>query len=102
MNTAESIVNTYAWTKATRSSRQFMNSSMTMLNELSPSPNPTPIDHPRKMTHVNESMTACPAIILAKRRIMSANGFVKTPNISIGIMSSFSGPGTSGHRISFQ
>ena len=80
MNTAESIVNTYAWTKATRSSRQFMNSNIMMLNELSPRPKPTPIDHPRKMTQVKLNMTACPAIILAKRRIMSANGLVKTPN----------------------
>ena len=106
MNTAESIVNTYAWTKATRSSRQFMNSSMTMLNELSPSPNPTPIDHPRKMTHVKLNMTACPAIMLAKRRIMSANGLVNTPKSSItgitGTGYAFRKRGTSGQKISFQ
>ena len=36
-----------------------------------------------KITHVRLRITACPAIMLANRRIISANGFVKIPTSSI-------------------
>ena len=57
-----------------------------------------------KITKVKDKIIACPAIILAKRRIISAKGFVKMPKTSInGITGGiFSHSGTLGHRISFQ
>ena len=50
-------------------------------------------------------MTACPAIILAKRRIIKAKGLVNTPKSSITGISgtgNFKNRGTSGQNISFQ
>ena len=38
----------------------------------------------------------CPAVILANSLIIKANGFVKTPNISIGIIIGSSGNGVPG------
>ena len=57
-----------------------------------------------KITKVKDKIIACPAIMLAKRRIISAKGFVKMPKTSInGITGGiFSHSGTLGHRISFQ
>ena len=40
--------------------------------------------------------TMCPAIMFAYKRIIKANGFVKIPMISIGIMKNFIGTGTPG------
>ena len=62
------------------------------------------ICHVMKITKVNERIIACPAIILAKRRIIRAKGLVNIPKISItgitgGILSH---KGTFGQRISFQ
>ena len=56
-------------------------------------------------THVRLRITACPASMLANRRIISANGFVKIPTSSIaGIIGTghLSHTGTSGQKISFQ
>ena len=61
--------------------------------------------HVIKMMHVNERMIACPPIILANKRTINANGFVKIPNNSItGIIGTghFSHVGTGGHNVSFQ
>ena len=45
----------------------------------------------------------CPAVILAKRRIINDIGFVKIPMISIGIKNIFIGTGTPGiQKICFQ
>ena len=58
-----------------------------------------------KMIAIKLKIAACPAIILAKRRIISANGFVKIPKNSIkGIIGTgaFNQVGTSGQNISFQ
>ena len=54
---------------------------------------------------VNAKIIECPAIILANKRIINANGLVKIPNNSIiGIkgIGHFKNTGTSGHSISFQ
>ena len=83
-----------------------MKSSMRMLKAFRPRPNPTPIDQPRKITQVKLSITAWPAIMLAKRRIIRAKGFVKTPKSSMsgitGAGYAFRKRGTSGQKISFQ
>ena len=58
-----------------------------------------------KIRQVSTSIAMCPASILAKRRIIKANGFVKIPKNSMnGIigMGTFSHQGTSGQKISFQ
>ena len=58
-----------------------------------------------KMTHVRIRITACPAIMLANRRIISAKGLVKIPtssmNGTIG-MGTLSHVGTSDQKMSFQ
>ena len=98
------MVNTYACTKATNSSRAFMNSSMIALKMFNEVPSVGPNVHPKNMTHVKARIIAWPAIMFAKSRIISAKGFVKTPNNSIaGIMGiAFKKRGTSGQKISFQ
>ena len=59
----------------------------------------------RNIIHVMATAIACPAIILANRRIINANGFVKIPTnsmtgiIGIGI---FNQVGTLGQNMSFQ
>ena len=58
-----------------------------------------------KIRQVSTSIAMCPASILAKRRIIKANGFVKIPKNSMkGIIGTgtFSHQGTSGQKISFQ
>ena len=64
-----------------------------------------PIDTVIKIRQVSTSIAMCPASILAKRRIIKANGFVKIPKNSMnGIIGTgtFSHQGTSGQKISFQ
>ena len=105
IKTDESIVNTYAWIKATNTSTQFMKmlkSTETMLMEVLIA---TPMLAVTKMILVNAKIIECPAKILANKRIIKANGLVKRPNNSIaGIngMGHFKNVGTSGQRISFQ
>ena len=105
MNTDESMVNTYAWMNATSTSTQFIkmlnNTDTTLIEVLMAAP----ILAVTKMMLVNAKMMECPAKILAKRRIIKANGLVKIPNNSMtGIngMGHFKNIGTSGQRISFQ
>ena len=57
------------------------------------------------MVHVNDSAMACPASMLANKRIINANGFVKILKNSMnGIKGTgtFNHVGTSGQNISFQ
>ncbi len=58
MNTAESIVNTYAWMNATRNSKQFMKRIITKLSKVKPLPRNAFNCHPMKMIAVNERMIA--------------------------------------------
>ena len=105
INTAESIVNTYAWMKATNSSSAFikiLNSTEATVSEPFKA---GPILADMNIRHVSTSIAMCPANILAKRRIINANGFVKIPKNSMkGIIGTgtFSHQGTSGQKISFQ
>lgn len=58
-----------------------------------------------KMMLANAKMMECPAIMLANKRIIKANGLVNMPNNSMaGIKGTghFNQVGTSGQRISFQ
>ena len=80
INTAESMVNTYAWMKATNSSSAFTKNveqygSYRQCTPLSAGPMLAEI----KIRQVSTSIAMCPASILAKRRIIKANGFVKIP-----------------------
>lgn len=105
MNTAESIVNTYACTKATMHSKQFMNTSITPLSTVIQEPMAMLTCIVMNMMDTKAKIMACPAIMFAKRRIINANGLVSTPNNSItGIMGTgaFKNIGTSGQNISFQ
>ena len=64
-----------------------------------------PILADMNIKQVSTSIAMCPASILAKRRIIRANGFVKIPKNSMnGIMGTgtFNHQGTSGQKISFQ
>ena len=58
-----------------------------------------------KIMHVSDIAMACPAIMLAKSRIISANGFVKILKNSMNGINgtgNFNHIGTSGQKISFQ
>lgn len=49
-----------------------------------------------KIKPTNANTMMCPAVILAKRRIINEIGFVKTPKSSIGAKNIFIGTGTPG------
>ena len=49
-------------------------------------PRATKYDPKTNIRPRRETMTMCPPSMLAKRRMQSAKGFVKSPRISIGIM----------------
>ena len=91
--------------KATKSSRQFMNTIITKLTIVSGVPITAPSWHVMNMTQVSDNMIACPPIIFANRRTIRANGLVNIPKSSItGIIGTghFNQVGTGGHRISIQ
>ena len=105
INTDESIVNTIAWMKQTRHSKHIMKTLMSTDSPDMESCTATACEATRKMMHVMATAMACPAIMLAKSRIISAKGFVKMPTNSMrGMMGTghFSHMGTSGQKISFQ
>ena len=104
MNIELSIVNTIACMKQTRNSRHIMKILITTLRVDIPIATPIPIVATTKIMHVNDRAMACPAIMLANSRIISANGFVKIPTNSIsGIRGkAFNANGTFGQNISFQ
>src|SRR5207253_4939908 len=87
MNSADSMVNTYACTSATNSS------SMKM-----PSANATDTGatytERNSVSAMRKKMTMCPATMLAKRRTVRANGLVNSPRISTGSMIGYSHTGT--------
>ena len=105
INTADSIVNTIAWMKQTKHSRHIMKMLMMTLSADIENCTATDWAATRKMIHVMATAMACPAIMLAKSRIIRAKGFVKIPTNSItGMMGigAFNHVGTSGQKISFQ
>ena len=80
MNSEVSIVKMYACRNATNSSRNMM-----------PTTNPTgatamTYDWKMKINPIRDTITIWPPVMLANKRMHSANGFVKSPRISIGIM----------------
>ena len=91
--------------KATNTSTQFMkmlNNTDTILIDVLMA---APILAVTNTILVNAKMMECPAKMLANKRIINANGFVKIPNNSMaGIngIGHFKNVGTSGQRISFQ
>lgn len=98
------MVKTMAWMKQTRNSRHIMKMLITTLSVDIPMATPIPIVATTKMMHVKERAMACPAIMLAKRRIISANGLVNIPTNSIRGISgkAFKANGTFGQKMSFQ
>ena len=102
MNIEDSIVNTYAWINATSNSRQFINIIKNTATADMVLHTAIDMELVRKMIQVIPNMMECPAIMLAKSRIIRVNGLVKIPNISINAISGFIHNGTSGQRISFQ
>ena len=104
MKMALSMVKTMAWMKQTNTSRVDMNTLMMTLTVLIPRKTPMGLAATRKMMQTSEMAMACPAMMLAKRRIMSAKGLVKIPTNSMAGMSgkAFSASGTSGQKMSFQ
>ena len=105
MKTALSMVKTYAWIKATSSSRQFMKIIRIKLTNEREAPMAKPNWQVMNITHVSDRIMAWPPIMLANKRTIRANGFVNMPNSSMtGIMGigTFSHVGTSGQNISFQ
>ena len=98
------MVNTIDWMKHTRSSRHIMKMLMSTLSEDIPTATPNPIEATTKMMLVSDKAMACPAIMLAKSRIIRAKGLVKIPTNSISGMSgkAFNANGTSGQKMSFQ
>ena len=105
MKVAESMVNTMDWMKHTNSSRHIMNTLITTLTIDMPTIMTMPLATTRKMMHVRAKAMACPAIMLAKSRIIRAKGLVKIPMNSMkGIngTGALSHVGTSGQKMSFQ
>ena len=105
MNTDESRVNTIAWMKQTKHSRHIMKMDMRTLTALMLKKTCADMEATRKMMHGIATAMACPAMMLAKSRIIRAKGLVKIPTNSItGMMGigAFSHVGTSGQKISFQ
>ena len=99
------MVNTIAWMKQTRHSRHIMKMLIMTLSADIDNCTATVWAATRKIIHVIATAIACPAIILAKSRIIRAKGFVKIPTNSItGMMGmgALSHEGTSGQKISFQ
>lgn len=90
--------------KQTIHSSNIMNTAITMLSTDMPIRTARALDTTMKMMHTNDTAMACPAIMLANRRIISANGLVKIPTNSMrGINGkAFNAKGTSGQKISFQ
>ncbi len=80
MNTAASSEKMNAWMNATRISSTMMKSAMTTGGD-------GDHDQPNmKISPMSARMMTWPAIMFAKRRIVSANGFVNFPTISTGVM----------------
>ena len=99
------MVNTYAWMNATNNSNKFINTpnktDTTVIEPFIAGPILTVMN----IKLVKARITECPAIIFANKRIIKANGFVKTPNNSttgINGTGTFNQLGTSGQNISFQ
>ena len=76
---------------------------MNTTNAIDNGENPQPIyvlSAPKiNMSDIKQMMIICPAIMLAKRRIINAKGFVNTPKISTGIKIGFTPIGTGGLKI---
>ena len=51
-----------------------------------PAPGLAPLFEATKIKDIKLNIIICPAVIFAKSRIIKANGFVKTPKISMGII----------------
>ena len=98
------IVNTIAWMKQTMHSSNIMNTAITMPSTDMPIITAMAFAATMKMMQINDTAMACPAIMLAKRRIIKAKGLVKIPTNSMtGIIgNAFRAKGTSGQKISFQ
>ena len=79
---ADNNVNIYACRQATSNSRQFMNAQNSTETIVIPKFTNNPIDTVIKIRQVRARMIVCPAMILANRRIIKANGLVNTPKNS--------------------
>ena len=79
---ADNNVNIYACRQATNNSRQFMNAQNSTETIVIPKFTNNPIDTVIKIRQVRARMIVCPAMILANRRIIRANGLVNTPKNS--------------------
>ena len=87
---------------ATSSSRQFMKMQNRTLTTVIEAHMVAPIWAVTKTTLVNANMMMCPAMMLAKRRMVSENGLVNTPmNSMVGMMGSgaLRKMGTSGQKM---
>ena len=97
MNKAESNVNKYACKKAT-------NNSNTEINKVIGTDKPA---QPKflfiKIVEINAKTMMWPAVMFANKRIINANGFVKIPTISKGIIIGIKATGTpGGQKMCFQ
>ena len=69
--------------------------------EIGEKPHPTPeFNAPKmKISDIKQMMMMWPAIMFANNLMMSANGLVKMPRISTGIIINFTPNGTGGQKI---
>ena len=84
MKIAVSSVKMKAWTKATSTSSTMMKSARVSDTGTTAQPNSGLIDASSGMSSKSVAITMWPASMFAKRRIISAKGFVNMPRISIG------------------
>lgn len=73
------------------------NNSNTLINNAIGNASPLHATLPNaKMIPINAKTMICPAVMFANKRTVKANGFVKTPTISIGIIIGNKAAGTPG------
>ena len=88
-----------AWINATSTSIKYMNVAKAMDTGEKPQPIPVLMFEKMKMSEIRQLIMICPASILAKRRMINANGLVKIERISTGIIITFTPCGTGGQKI---
>ena len=97
MNNEVNIANKYACKKATKISNTEINKA------IGTDKNPHVQFSLIKIIEIKAKIIICPAVMFANKRTINANGLVKIPTISIGIIMINKGTGTPGvAKICFQ
>ena len=96
MNTAVRLAKINACIKATSTSIKYIKTASKTKNGEVPQPKAVFIAPKMKMRQMKLRIMMWPEIMFAKRRMIKANGFVKMPSTSTGIIIGFTPIGTGG------